>query len=252
MIVGAGNVASHLAVAFKDCLVGIVNRSGASELARTCGTESYSDFAIIARKRPDIVLVSVADHALPEVVDSIGALNYAPLVLHTSGTVPKEVLKPISNRTGILYPLQTFSKGCDVDMRQVPLFTDANTEPDLEIVDNLAHSISDSVHHADGPHRKLLHMAGVFTSNFTNILLESVERILSEGGYGLDTVRPLLEATVDKAFKVGPHAAQTGPARRRDFAVIEEHKRALPADLSEVYDALTRLILKSHSSNEQN
>jgi len=63
----------------------------------------------------------------------------------------------------------------------------------------------------------------------------------------------LLKGTVDKAFALGPHDAQTGPARRGDFDVISRQCNALPDELKPVYKELTALILRSHNiENEQN
>ncbi len=253
-LVGAGNVATHLARALKDNLTGIYSRNidHAQALAEPLHLPAYDDFAYLRQQKPSIILVSVADKALPHIAEAIGPLDWNPLVLHTSGTVGMEVLGCISPRTGVLYPLQTFSAGAYVDLSEVPFFTETSKPEDLPIVDSLAYTISRHVHHADAAHRRTLHIAGVFTSNFTNILLESVERILATPGYPLEVVKPLIEATVAKAFAVGPHAAQTGPARRGDFEVIQRQKEALPEDLKPVYSVLTDLILRSHHINEQN
>lgn len=247
-LVGSGNVASHLAKALSDRLVAIFSRNAehASELSAPLGVGSFSDYAELGRLKPDVIIISIADHAVSEVVASIGRLDYSPLVLHTSGTLTKEILCPISDRVGILYPLQTFSKGCAVDMTMVPFFTEASSPEDLEIVDALASSVSATVRHADEAHRRVLHVAGVFTSNFTNILLDCVERILSEAGYEMEVVEPLLKATVAKAFEVGPRAAQTGPARRGDYEVLARQEASLPEDLRPVYKVLSDLIIKTY------
>lgn len=251
-LVGAGNVATHLAAAFRPSLVGVWSRNAdhARRLADSVGVGGHSDFGLLAELKPDVILISVADRAIAGVAAAIGRLDYAPLVLHTSGTVGMEALGAVSSRTGIIYPLQTFTASVPVDMSRVPFFTEAAREADLAIVDRLAASVSPSVHHADASHRRLLHIAGVFTSNFSNVLLECVQRVLAEGGYPLDVVRPLLDATVAKAFEVGPHEAQTGPARRGDFAVIGRQEASLPSDLKPVYHVMTELILKFHGINK--
>lgn len=247
-IVGAGNVATHLAEAFSESLVGVWSRSydHAAALAAMAGTNAYNEFPLLSVVRPDIIVISISDKGLPEVAQAIGRLDYDPLVVHTSGTVGMEVLAPVSPRYGIMYPLQTFSAGVPVDMTVVPFFNEASDEADLEAIDAVAATVSNSVHHADAAHRRLLHIAGVFTSNFSNVLLECVQRVLDEGGYSLDVVRPLMEATVAKAFEIGPHAAQTGPARRGDFAVISRQEASLSDDLQPVYRTLTDLILRLH------
>ena len=247
-IVGCGNVASHLAKALNGSVSCIANRTlaHALPLAEAIGARAVA-LHDLREVRPAVIIVSLADHAVADVVSAVGKLDYAPLVVHTSGTLPKEILLEISPRTGILYPLQTFTRDCEVDMSRVPFFNEAARADDLDIIDGIASTISKSVHHADAAKRKSLHIAGVFTSNFTNILLEGVERVLAPEGYDLEVVRPLLEATVAKAFAIGPHAAQTGPARRGDHAVIRAHEQALPDDLRVVYHTLSEAILKSHN-----
>lgn len=247
-LVGSGNVATHLGRALKPHICGIYGRGEESTgaLARELGCPHSTDFATLADSACDVVIVSLADRAAEDVAKAIGPLPYNPLVLHTSGTLPKELFNVMSPRTGVLYPLQTFSKAARVDISRVPFFTEACTEADLAVVDTIAHMMSPHVYHADAARRKSLHIAGVFTSNFTNVLLECVQQVLAADGYPLDTVRPLLEATVQKAFELGPHAAQTGPARRGDLSVIAKHIEALPEELRPVYTELSNLILKLH------
>lgn len=247
-LVGAGNVASHLAKALKDRIQIVVSRNGehARELACEIGAQHSDSFAALRHLRPDIVLISIADKAINDVVAAIGKLDYHPLVLHTSGTVAMEALKPMSDRVGVLYPLQTFSKGTHVNIREVPFFTEVSAEADYEIVDSLAQELSDNVQHANAEHRRKLHIAGVFTSNFTNVLLESVQKVLEPEGYTLDVVKPLIELSVSKAFAIGPHAAQTGPARRGDTAVMARQEAALPDYLKPVYRELSKLIIEYH------
>lgn len=247
-IIGAGNVATHMAMAFSSYLTGIWCRdyNHARMLADTVGTNAYNEFPLLNVIRPDIIIVSISDKGLPDLAQNVGRLDYDPLVLHTSGTVGMEVLAPMSPRYGIMYPLQTFSASVPVDMSRVPFFNEAVDANDLGIIDSLASKVSDSVLHADAAHRRLLHIAGVFTSNFTNVLLECVQRVLSNGNYSLDVVRPLMDATVAKAFEVGPHEAQTGPACRGDFGVIKRQENALDDDLKPVYQTLTDLILRLH------
>ncbi len=248
VLVGTGNVASHLAGALGRKLTAIVGRDTgkACMLAQKNGIPFSGDTSVIRDIKPDMLILSIADNALPSVAAGIGQLPGTPLTVHTSGTIAKEVLDTISPRTGVLYPLQTFSKDVYVDMHSVPFFTEAASPGDLAAIDSLARSISGTVHHADAASRQLLHIAGVFSSNFVNILLEIVGDILGQGNYPLSTVRPLVEATVAKAFEAGPHNAQTGPARRGDKSVIDKHIAALPHDKGQIYRLLSEYIINSH------
>lgn len=249
VLIGSGNVATHLAGAIKDRIHTVFSRNyeNAALLAGRIGARASSDFSSIADIRPRMILVSVADNAVDSVVTAVGALDYNPLVAHTSGTVPKEVLSPISRRTGVLYPLQTFSKNTPVDMKFVPFFTEAEDSSDYDILDSLALSISGIVHHADASKRRRLHIAGVFSSNFIVALLEITDKILSESGYPLETVKPLVEATVAKAFRIGPFAAMTGPAVRGDRSVMELQSKGLDGLDQKIYDMLSEYIVKKHN-----
>lgn len=248
VLIGSGNVATHLAGALSGRIHTVVSRDPqhAAELATRIGADSASDFRRIAEIKAPILLLSVADNAVAEIVNKVGFLDFAPLVAHTSGSVPMDSLKPISPRAGVLYPLQTFSKNTPVDMSSVPFFTEADNAEDYEILDNIAASISGIVHHADATLRRRLHIAGVFSSNFIVALLQVAEKVLLEAGYPLDTVKPLVGVTVDKLFRTGPFNAMTGPAVRGDREVMRLQSEGLDGCEREIYDLLSRYIVESH------
>lgn len=249
-VIGSGNVATHLTCGL--CAAGheiaaVYSRTPAHarELAGKVGARVLSAPDELVAPGADAVLVSLADSCAAKVVASLPALAEA-VVLHTSGTLPQEILLPVSNDAGILYPLQTFSKDVPVDLHEVPFFIEGTSARAVDMARALASSLSPKVHYADATRRKLLHIAGVLSCNFPNYLWECCEKLLAEAGYPLDVVEPLVRATVAKAFSVGPHKAQTGPARRRDMVVIETHAAALPDGLSGIYRALSEEIIKSH------
>lgn len=255
-LAGAGNVASHLAAALsisKVCkLVAIASRTPdhASELAAMAGCKPclYSEIALT---RPDVVIVSVADRAVADVAGQIGHIGESVLVLHTSGTLDKSCLEPISLRTGIFYPFQTFTKGFEVDMAEVPFFIETAFKEDYAEADTLARSISPYVYSSDEERRRHLHIAGVFTSNFVNVLLGVVEEELGEAGYPAEVAVPLLRQTIEKAASIGSFAAQTGPAVRGDIAVMKSQLATLAPQYREVYKVLSELIMKKHNSADE-
>lgn len=251
VIVGSGNVATHIAKALKDRVHTVVSRSEANAriLAEKIGANYSSDFSAVKDIHPALVIISIADNAITDVVNSIGHLDDEPLVVHTSGTIHKDTLLPISHRTGVLYPLQSFSKNVDVDMSVIPIFTEACSDSDYDILDRTAQTISDTVYHADTAKRSRLHIAGVFSSNFIVAMLETAERVLVDAGYPLNTVKPLVEATVAKAFNIGPYDAMTGPAVRGDRQVMNIQSKGLEGIDRRVYDILSEYIVQSHHVN---
>lgn len=249
VLVGTGNVAWHLARVLAPRIKAIVSRTPAhaKALADEAGIPCSGGLADVASFGPAVVIVSIADKALGEAVEAIGALPGDPLVVHTSGTLAKEMLTPLSRRTGILYPLQTFTRGVETKLDDVPVFVECADAADYPLIEEIAGAISGVVHRADATTRPLLHIAGVFTSNFVNILLEIAGDVLARGGYPLSCVRPLAEATVRKAFELSPHLAQTGPALRGDGEVMRRQAAALDPQQADVYRLLSDYIIRSHN-----
>ncbi len=251
VMIGSGAVASAMAPAMERG--GLVvweqvyspaeshARCLADKLGRAC---AVSDVSLVSRDVA-LYLVSVKDDALPQVAAHFSGSD--ALWLHTSGSVPASVLSRVSSRYGVLYPLQTFSMGVEVDMFRVPLFVEGNA-PDVESdIAALARSVSGSVTHADGKLRRRLHCAAVFACNFANHLWAVADKILREQpGLDITCLEPLLKETLRKAMVLPPVLAQTGPARRGDRAVMDGHKDMLsPAD-AELYEYLSNRIMKEY------
>lgn len=241
-VVGTGRVASALVRTISEggfCRLRQYGRSG--------DVLPLGQLAHDASDGLDAVVVAVADSAVAAVAEQLGRLEGNPLCVHTSGSVDMGVMAPMSIRIGVLYPLMTFNRSTPVTCADVPFFTEACDSAVLERVDALAAMFSAiAPRHADTAVRRTLHLAGVFTNNFVNVLLESTERILAADGLTLECVRPLLEATVANAVASGPHDSQTGPAVRGDRATIELQLDSLPAELKDVYRSLTTLIEAYH------
>lgn len=250
-VIGAGNVASHLAPALQRAgceIVSVSSRSGSSHgLAKRLGSQEMAVKDITPDA--DIVLIAVKDSAVATVASELPAADY--LVMHTSGSVPLETLSSLHRRAAVFYPLQTFSRDVPVNIREVPFFTEASDGECLAMVDALARRISDTVYHADSSQRRYLHLAGVLSSNFPIYLLELAGKTLAEAGFPLDVVKPLVKATVDKAFAVGPHDAITGPARRGDISVVNSQASMLRDDEKDIYLKISNAITKEYNS-EQN
>lgn len=237
-------MATHLARGLKAAGCDIVAVSAptqehAAQLAAEVGAHIYNieDFP----QDLDLTVIAVKDGAVAEVAARLPRTD--ALVVHTSGSVPVDVPARYHRRAGVLYPLQTFSKDVDVELREVPFFLETVSEADMAPLKAVASMLSDHFYEADSDKRALLHIAGVLTSNFSVYLLEECRKVLARGGFPLEVVKPLAEATLAKVFEVGPYDAMTGPARRGDVAVVEKQAAALPPDSSEIYRLISGRIL---------
>jgi predicted short-subunit dehydrogenase-like oxidoreductase (DUF2520 family) len=239
VLLGSGNVASHLIKAMEANdsidLVQVFARSEKSieNLINSSKiTTSFSDL-----KEADVYIISVSDKAIEEVSNQIPFTD--KLVVHTSGTMDFRVMHP-KNKRGVFYPLQTFSKSKEVDMKSVPFCLETELEEDFEFVENLAKNLSNSVYKIDGEQRKSLHISAVFVSNFVNHMYQIGNVLCEENNVPFAILQPLIEETASKIKTLSPTEAQTGPAIRHDEPTIEKHLKAIenPA-YRELYQKIT-------------
>jgi predicted short-subunit dehydrogenase-like oxidoreductase (DUF2520 family) len=250
VILGAGNVASHLGICLKEHGISIkqvYNRSGSfgQLLAENLGA-SFTDSPEKLEQDTDLYVAAVSDDAIGVVISQC-RLNKEALLVHTAGAVDMNILNGKTNYTGIFYPLQTFTKGKSVDFRQIPVFIEGINDVARNALKSLAAKISDQVFEASSEDRMYLHLAAVISSNFTNHLLTEAEKILKSRGYELNILKPLMLETIEKAFAISPANAQTGPAVRGNLKVIEKHLEILKdfPGVREVYRNLSESIRDS-------
>lgn len=216
-IVGSGNVAHHLYEALK----------GKTEVKQV-NSRTLQGMPV----EPDLILMCVSDDAIAEVAEKLRIANInheqsQPILVHTAGSVSMDVLKDKSDKIGVFYPLQTFSKESDLDYSCIPVFIEGNTEEVKEKLREVAELITQDIRYADSATRQRLHLASVFACNFTNAMAIMAEDILKDTGLPFSTLLPLMHQTVKKLDHLEPKASQTGPAKRNDRQVIEHHLEML-------------------------
>ncbi len=245
-LIGSGNVATRLGKAF--CSAGHFilqvwsrNREHAEMLARELGAEALPHPGAI-EPSVDLVLVAVSDLAIENVLRLRSWNNL--LLVHTSGSLPMNVLAHFSERRGVFYPFQTLSRHVEVNIREVPILTEASNNRDLELINQLAKTVSDTVQVVTSEERVRLHLAGVFCSNFINHLLALGMEYLRKEGLNASLLYPLIRETVRKALEYDPRDVQTGPAVRGDDNVIKKHLSLLESypDLKKMYTFVTESI----------
>ncbi len=245
-IIGAGNVAGHLAEALArtGCLAGVWSRNE-SHASSVAAPLNVSGGAISELPRDlDVYIVAVKDDAIPAVSAAIGPV--AGIVAHTSGTAPMGAL--VQARRGVFYPLQTFSSNRHIDMSEVPFFIEGSDDGVSEVLMNLALRISPEVRYAGSDIRATLHLAAVFACNFANHSWAIAEDILKrEAGCTLEVFAPLLRETLAKAMECGAEASQTGPAARGDIHTMEKHLQRLEGARADIYRIMSQDIMNNNS-----
>lgn len=256
VVLGTGNVATHLvpALSKNNDVIQIWTRTS----GKTFSNKSFNAIPVVSDishvvADADFYIIAVSDDAIACVASKLRELNVNGIVAHTSGSFPLEKLREVlmSDKTGVFYPLQTFSKDVPVDVSTVPFFIEGSSDDVAESLAELAHSISNDVRFADSTIRGHLHVAAVFSNNFVNYLWDLADSYLKQNvNLDLSVFGPLLNETLRKAIENGPRESQTGPAVRRDNKIIESHLSKLNDEDAEIYRLLTNRIIKRHIPNE--
>ncbi len=253
VLIGAGNVASHLAARLHDklhlCQIYSHHIDNARLLAETLPhTPDFTDDLSRIFTDADIYIVAVKDDAIPAVSQALPQLDHG-VVVHTSGSAPDDALAFPGRRYGVLYPLQTFTRNKPVDWEPITIFTHSCDEESAVVVDAVAGMLNHRVRRLDGEMRARLHVAAVFACNFANYMWIKTDEILHGCGTDITVLRPLLEETMRKALATSPEEAQTGPARRGDMQIIEKHTAMLSKSDAEIYRIVSDAIMHHFSTN---
>ena len=246
-LIGAGNVASWLVFALTKAGIPIRqiygrNLQKCQKLAEKCHAEAIDNLSNL-KNNSDLYIFSLKDDAYKLVIPSIPFR--LPMAAITAGSVSQEVLSPIADRYGVVYPPQSFTQGADFSDIEVPLCIEGSDENTAKELFAFAQKISSNVQYVNELQRKRLHMAAVFSSNFTNAMYGIGFDLLEKEGLDPKMLLPLLQNTLDKLQTLSPWQSQTGPASRSDKKVMNEHLELLEdSDLQDIYKLISYYILK--------
>lgn len=253
VIIGSGNIATVLgetiAAAGHPILQVVArNETRAAKLAGALGcpwTTRYSDVI----KTADLYLAALSDTAL----ETLGGHLALPgkLVVHTAGAVPAAALSAVTDRYGVLYPLQSLRASIR-PFPPFPLLVDAADPEDIGALEAFAKTFSAQVRPANDSTRLKLHLAAILSNNFSNYLYTLAEKYCREEKIDFSLLVPLIRETADRLDRYAPEDSQTGPARRGDRNTIERHLELLDKhkELRKLYELFT-IQIEEHYQHER-
>lgn len=254
ILIGAGNVATHLGLAFKKSKHTILQvysptKRSANALASILNAKPVTDLKKIDQDG-DIYIIAIKDDVIIHVVKQLRLKD--KIVVHTSGSTPMDILKNTSKNYGVFYPLQTFSKSKKIEFKNIPICLEASNADTYKALDSIANGISDTVRKVNSKQRKAIHVAAVFACNFSNHLYAIAEQILKENKLSLDILKPLIQETADKIKNNSPLKMQTGPAKRGDKKIMDAHLKMLAEkkEYQQLYKLLSQSIIISDKRNK--
>ncbi len=254
VLLGAGNVAFHLGTAFKQAgldVLQVYSRTmhSAKILAHTLGCQATNQLSELT-PGADIYIISVTDDAIADVVREFP--HHGSFLVHTSGSISIDVLSACTDRYGVFYPLQTFSKGISIDYTSIPVCLESVQETDSTGLERFARLMTNSVHWVNSDKRRQLHIAAVFACNFVNHMYAMAADVAGSAALPFELLRPLIRETARKALMAEPQTVQTGPARRKNHKVIETHLSLLSGSqsLQRMYKLISEDIMNTYLGKE--
>lgn len=246
VLIGSGNVATVLGRLCQKNgheVIQVMSRhtDNAKKLAEELGC-AYDNYDGKTDTTADIYIVSITDGILFDLNKSFSLGD--KLIVHTAGSVTKEVLTEISSRYGILYPFQSLRKEME-HIPEIPLLVDGNTENSLLAIEAFAKTISPVVKRTSDDERIKLHVAGVVVNNFTNHLYMLAEDFCQKENIDFKLLYPLIKETTERIIQYSPKQMQTGPALRNDVFTLDKHLKILAAHpkLKYIYLKITDSIM---------
>jgi predicted short-subunit dehydrogenase-like oxidoreductase (DUF2520 family) len=200
----------------------------------------------------DLVLLTVPDDALPNLVDGLAAtesIKAGQILVHTSGRYGATVLDPGTRRGALplaIHPVMTFT-GTPVDLDRLVGCSFGVTAPVAlrPMAEALVVECGGEPEWIEEARRPLYHAALATGANHLVTLVAQAADLLHRAGveHPNRMLGPLLGAALDNALRYGDHAL-TGPVARGDAGTVAAHIRELTQVSTEAraaYVAMSRL-----------
>lgn len=188
-------------------------------------------------------LLAVSDGAVAEIAARLSLGDQ--LLVHTAGSVGKQVLAKASSRYGVLWPMKMIRKSLQA-LAPVTMVTDGNTEEVRGEIDALAKVFEADILRADDALRAKMHLVAAFTSNFSNHLYHLAADFCEAEQIDFRLFYPIIEATVQNLQQQHPASVQAGPAFRGDRQTEAKHLELLEPypQAKQLYEMMSKSIRK--------
>ncbi len=245
-LIGSGNVATVMgkqlcSLGHRIMQVYSRDTDHAAALAKQISAGVAEDISAI-RAGADMYLLAVTDDAVHTTVASL-QLGPDALLVHTAGSISKDILKNAAGQYGVLWPMKMIRKSMP-SLGEVLMVIDAGSAATLAKVKEVAGIFSSNILVADDDKRGQLHLLASLTANFSNHLYHLAETYCTQEGIDFKNLLPIIKATVDNLGYFHPAEMQAGPAFRGDAVTIEKHLSLLEnyPDIAGLYKALSESI----------
>ncbi|MGA8541144.1 MAG: Rossmann-like and DUF2520 domain-containing protein [Terriglobales bacterium] len=269
-IVGAGSLASFLAVALRDGgfpVTEIIARDlprslrRAHGLARRVGAQAVA--ARFAALDADVLWFCVpdreirrsasflADHLLASAL--IGQKMIVRFALHSSGALSSRQLDPLRTAgvaVASAHPLMTFVAGAHPSLKDVPFAMEGDAVA-TRVARQIVRALGGKSFVLPASRKAAYHAWATLTSPLLLAFLVTLEEAARAAGLTREDARrkslPIIRQTLENYSRLGPAQSFSGPLVRGDAETVAKHLAALKKHpgAREVYVALARAALRN-------
>ena len=260
-IIGPGKVGTAIGVLAAEAGFRVAAIAGRSRRAAKAAAEAIGAGVCVctpaeAAAKGRLVLLTVGDDAIASLCKRLAASRAfarGAVVAHCSGALASDVLLPARDACkcsiGSMHPLQTFPT-VEAAVRKLPgaYFFIEGDMPAAARLEVLARAIGGKPVRIAREAKGLYHAAAVTACNYLTALLDAACRLGKQAGIDprthLSALEPLVRATVDNVFAMGPAKALTGPIERGDAETLRKNLAAMrdsDDDLKIAFKAMARL-----------
>ena len=191
------------------------------------GAAHGTDYVIIAVRDADIAAVAAAIDPDP-----------AAVLMHLAGSAGTEILGAHDRRAAI-HPLVSLTRERGADVLLSGAWFGVDADPGAaEAAGRLVEALGGRSLPVPEAKRALYHATATIASNHLVALLGQVERLAGELGLPAEAFIGLARGSLENVAALGATRALTGPVSRGDWATVERHRGALPAEERDLYEAL--------------
>ena len=241
--IGSGKVAQVLSAIFSKNGIKILGISSRNQLTGKGLANQFQSIFLEDHTllKADLIIVSVNDDSVKTIVERI---DPSQKVVFTAGSID---LKNINHpNCGVFYPLQTFTTGKNLESNEIPILLETKKDDLRKTLARFCDKLNFIFQYCDSEERKQYHLSAVFLNNFMNHLAFISKTELEQKKLNWELLLPLLKETCDKLIHSNLYLGQTGPARRGDLNVIQEHQKMLSGKHLEIYNVITNSILDTY------
>jgi predicted short-subunit dehydrogenase-like oxidoreductase (DUF2520 family) len=236
-LVGSGNVAHFLAVAFHRYgheILGVCSPTASHAVNLACKVKAAAFKSPTELPSADVTFIAIKDEHIAATASKL--TDRKELIAHTSGSVSIAALENCL-RPAVFYPFQTITG--ESSTRDFPVLIESNNNADKALLNELAMCITNTIEEINSNQRQALHLAAVFANNFVNHINTIALSLCEKHTINPKLLQPLVEQTA-RNFP-DAHNTQTGPAIRFDKETIEKQLKLLKdsPEFTELYELIT-------------